>query len=92
MASKPTWPSWLLMAAILLTLTAVTSLHSIKYTVELRTLYSIAMGIAPWVYISAEFFLQAAALHVLIVITMVCTSVFVVFTHFSSASSTRVLP
>lgn len=91
-ASKPTWPSWLLITAILLTLTAVTSLRSIKYIVELRTFYSIAMGVALGVYIAAEFFLQAAVLHALIVITMVCTCVFVVFTHFPSASSTKLLP
>ncbi|KAF5953378.1 hypothetical protein HYC85_006234 [Camellia sinensis] len=77
MTSKPTWPSWLLITAILLTLAAF---------------YSIAIGIAIGVYIAAEYFLQAAILHVLIVITMVCTCVFVVFTHFPSASSTKLLP
>uniref|UniRef100_A0A5B7B8U7 No exine formation 1 n=1 Tax=Davidia involucrata TaxID=16924 RepID=A0A5B7B8U7_DAVIN len=92
MASKPTWPSWLLIAAILLTLAAVTSIIPIKYIVELRAIYSIAIGIALGIYISAEYFLQAAILHALIVITMVCASVFVVFTHFPSASSTKLLP
>ncbi|KAJ6695122.1 NO EXINE FORMATION 1 [Salix koriyanagi] len=92
MASKPTWPSWLLIVAILLTLAAVTSIIPIKYVVELRTFYSLAIGIALGVYISAEYFLQAAVLHALIVVTMVCTSVFVVFTHFPSASSTKLLP
>ncbi|OMP11412.1 hypothetical protein CCACVL1_00533 [Corchorus capsularis] len=92
MASKPTWPAWLLIMAILLTLAAVTSIIPIKYIVELRAVYSIAMGIALGVYISAEFFLQAAVLHALIVVTMVCASVFVVFTHFPSASSTKLLP
>ncbi|KAF2288407.1 hypothetical protein GH714_007258 [Hevea brasiliensis] len=91
-ASKPTWPSWLLIVAILLTLAAVTSIIPIKYMVELRALYSIAVGIALGIYISAEYFLQAAVLHALIVVTMVCTSVFVVFTHFPSASSTKLLP
>lgn len=92
MASKPTWPSWLLIAAILLTIAAVTSIIPIKYIVELRSFYSISMGIALGIYISAEYFLQAAILHALIVVTMVCASVFVVFTHFPSASSTKVLP
>ncbi|EEF50140.1 uncharacterized protein LOC8285711 [Ricinus communis] len=92
MASKPTWPSWLLIVAILLTLAAVTSIIPIKYMVELRAFYSIAIGIALGIYISAEYFLQATVLHVLIVVTMVCTSVFVVFTHFPSASSTKILP
>ncbi|KAG6581973.1 hypothetical protein SDJN03_21975, partial [Cucurbita argyrosperma subsp. sororia] len=91
-ASKPTWPSWLLILAILLTLSAITSIIPIKYIAELRVFYSIAMGIALGIYISAEYFLQAAVLHILIVVTMVCASVFVVFTHFPSASSTRVLP
>lgn len=91
-ATKPTWPSWLLIAAILLTLAAVTSIIPINYMVELRALYSVAIGIALGIYISAEYFLQAAVLHALIVITMVCASVFVVFTHFPSASSTRFLP
>ncbi|KAJ0045241.1 hypothetical protein Pint_06133 [Pistacia integerrima] len=92
MASKPTWPSWLLIVAILLTLAAVTSVIPIKYIVELRTFYSIAMGIALGINISAEFFLQAPVLHALICVTIVGTSVFVVFTHFPSASSTKLLP
>ncbi|KAF8047123.1 hypothetical protein N665_3197s0009 [Sinapis alba] len=92
MASKPTWPSWLLIMALLLILAAATSLVPIKYVVELRAFYSVAMGLALGVYISAEFFLQAAVLHALIVITMVCASVFVIFTHFPSASSTKLLP
>ncbi|XP_010556079.1 PREDICTED: uncharacterized protein LOC104825454 [Tarenaya hassleriana] len=92
MASKPTWPSWLLIVAILLALAASTSLIPIKYVVELRAFYSVAMGLALGVYISAEFFLQAAILHALIVVTMVCASVFVIFTHFPSASSTKLLP
>lgn len=91
-ASKPSWPAWLLIAAILLTLAAISSVLPIKYIVELRTFYSIAVGIALGVYISAEYFLQTAMLHFLIVITMVCTSVFVVFTHFPSALSTKLLP
>lgn len=91
-APKPMWPSWLLIVAILLTLAAVTSVIPIKYMVELRVFYSIAMGLALGIYISTEFFLQAAVLHALIVVTMVCTSVFVVFTHFPSASSTKLLP
>lgn len=92
LASKPRWPSWLLILSILLTLAAVTSIIPIKFIVELRTSYSIALGVALGVYIAAEYFLQAAMLHILIVVTMVCTSVFVVFTHFPSASSTKLLP
>ncbi|GKU92934.1 hypothetical protein SLEP1_g6588 [Rubroshorea leprosula] len=92
MASKPMWPSWLLILAILLTLASVTSVIPIKYIVELRAVYAIAVGIALGIYISAEFFLQAAVLHALIIVTMVCASVFVVFTHFPSASSTKLLP
>ncbi|KAM3281227.1 hypothetical protein P3S67_028248 [Capsicum chacoense] len=91
-ASKPTWPSWLLIVAILLTLASVTSTIPIKYVVELRIFYAIAIGISLGIYISAEYFLQAAILHALIIVTMVCTSVFVVFTHFPSASSTKLLP
>lgn len=92
MASKPTWPSWLLIAAILLTLAGVTSIIPITYIVELRTFYAIAVGVALGIYISAEYFLQAAILHALIIVTMVCTSVFVVFTHLPSTSSTKFLP
>lgn len=92
LASKPTWPAWLLIAAILLSLAAITSIIPIRYIVELRTLYSIAVGVALGIYVSAEYFLQTVVLHFLIVVTMVCTSVFVVFTHFPSASSTKLLP
>ncbi|EPS57225.1 hypothetical protein M569_17595 [Genlisea aurea] len=91
-ASKPTWPSWLLIVAILLTLAAVTSVIPIRYVVELRTLYAVSVGVALGVYVSAEYFLQAAFLHALIMVTMVCTSVFVVFAHIPSASSTKLLP
>ncbi|KAL7135244.1 hypothetical protein ABFS83_11G080400 [Erythranthe nasuta] len=92
MALKPTWPSWLLIAAILLSLAGVTSIIPIKYIVELRTSYAIALGVALGIYVSAEYFLQAAILHALIIVTMVCTCVFVVFTHLPSASSTKILP
>ncbi|XP_047958204.1 uncharacterized protein LOC125203797 [Salvia hispanica] len=92
MASKPTWPSWLLIAAILLTLAGVTSVIPISYIVELRTFYAIAVGIALGIYISAEYFLQAGILHALIVVTMVCASIFVVFTHLPSSYSTKFLP
>lgn len=91
-AARSTWPSWLLIVAILLTLAATTSLIPIKYIVELRTFYSVAVGVAVGVYLSFEFFPQAVILQALIVLTMICTSVFVVFTHFPSASSTKGLP
>ncbi|XP_043704881.1 uncharacterized protein LOC122654723 [Telopea speciosissima] len=91
-AAKPTWPSWLLILAIVLILAAFTSFIPIKYIVELRAFYAVGVGIALGIYISAEYFLQATILHALIVATLVCTSVFVVFTHFPSASSTRLLP
>ncbi|MCI02665.1 no exine formation protein, partial [Trifolium medium] len=50
------------------------------------------MGVALGIYISAEYFVWAVVLDVLIVVTMVCASVFVVFTHMPSASSTKLLP
>lgn len=90
--SKPTWPSWLLIVAVLLTLAAVTSFIPIKYIVELRTFYAVAVGIAMGAYISFEYFPQAVILQALIVLTMICASVFVIFTHLPSASSTKVLP
>ncbi|XP_043723807.1 uncharacterized protein LOC122670861 [Telopea speciosissima] len=91
-ASKPTWPSWLLILTILLTLAAFTSFIPIKYIVELRAFYAVGVGIALGIYISVEYFLQATILHALIVAALVCTTIFVVFTHFPSASSTRLLP
>ncbi|KAK9675318.1 hypothetical protein RND81_11G000300 [Saponaria officinalis] len=91
-ASKPTWPSWLLILAILLTLAAVTSLIPIKYIVELRTLYSIGVGAALGVFISFEYFPDAVILQVLIILTLICSSILVVFTHFPSAFSTKALP
>ncbi|KAG6426678.1 hypothetical protein SASPL_110905 [Salvia splendens] len=79
-------------APILLTLAGVTSVIPISYIVELRTFYAIAVGIALGIYISAEYFLQAAVLHALIIVTMVCASIFVVFTHLPSSYSTKFLP
>ncbi|XP_008797153.4 uncharacterized protein LOC103712413 [Phoenix dactylifera] len=90
--SKPTWPTWLLIATILLTLGAVTSIIPVKYIVELRTFYAVGVGVTLGIYICAEYFFQAVILYPLLVATIVCASVFVVFTHLPSASSTRVLP
>lgn len=89
---KPTWPSWLLITTILLTLAAVTSIIPIKYIVELRAFYSVGVGVALGVYICVEYFPQATILHALLVATLVSASVFVVFTHLPSASSPRLLP
>ncbi|XP_077227698.1 no exine formation 1 [Tasmannia lanceolata] len=91
-ASKPSWPSWLLITTILLTLAAVTSIIPIKYIVELRAFYAVGVGITLGIYICAEYFLQATILHALLVATIVCASVFLIFTHLPSASSTRLLP
>ncbi|PKU64648.1 uncharacterized protein LOC110107839 [Dendrobium catenatum] len=90
--SRPAWPSWLLIATILLTLAAVTSIIPIKYIVELRAFYAVGVGITLGIYVCAEYFFQAVILYPLIVATIVCAFVFVVFTHFPSASSTRILP
>ncbi|CAN6485640.1 unnamed protein product [Victoria cruziana] len=89
---KPSWPSWLLISTIMLTLAAATNIIPVKYIVELRTFYAVGVGITSGIYICAEYFLQTVLLHVLIVATVVCTSIFVVFTHLPSASSPRILP
>ncbi|XP_066340031.1 uncharacterized protein [Miscanthus floridulus] len=91
-ASKPTWPSWLLIATVVLTLAAVTSIIPVKYVVELRALYAVAVGITLGIYISVQYFFQAVVLYPLLVATIVSAAVFVVFTHLPSESSTRVLP
>ncbi|KAJ6837490.1 uncharacterized protein M6B38_120005 [Iris pallida] len=91
-ASKPSWPSWLLIATILLTLAAVTSIIPIKYIVELRAVYAVGVGVTLGVYICAEYFFQAVMLYPLLIATIASASVFVVFTHLPSASSTRILP
>lgn len=91
-ASRPTWPSWLLIATILLTLAAVTSIIPIKYIVELRALYAVGVGMTLGIYICAEYFFEAIILYPLLVTTIICASVLVVFTHLPSASSTRFLP
>lgn len=90
--SKPLWPSWLLIITILLTLSAVTSAIPIKYVVELRALYAVGAGFTLGIYICAEYFFQSLMLFPLLVTTIVCASVFMVFTHLPSASSTRILP
>nr|CAD1820498.1 unnamed protein product [Ananas comosus var. bracteatus] len=90
--SRPTWPSWLLIATVLLTLSAVTNIIPVKYIVELRAFYAVAVGSTLGIYICVEYFTQAIILYPLLVATIVCASVFVVFTHLPSASSTRALP
>ena len=88
MASNSTWMSLLLILASLLSLASVTSVITIKYMVELmKVFYSFALGIVLGVYISLEFFLQVAILHAFIIVTMACAYVFVVYTHFLSASA-----
>ncbi|CAM0873777.1 unnamed protein product [Alopecurus aequalis] len=91
-ASKPTWPSWLLIATVVLTLAAVTSIIPVKYVVELRALYAVGVGITLGIYISVQYFFQAVVLYPLLVATIVSAAVFIVFTHLPSESSTRVLP
>ncbi|XP_042395729.1 uncharacterized protein LOC121986034 [Zingiber officinale] len=91
-ASRSTWPSWLLITTILLTLAAITSIIPIKYIVELRTFYAVGVGTTLGIYICAEYFFEAVILYPLLVAAIVCASVLVVFTHFPSASSTRLLP
>uniref|UniRef100_A0A0D9XSK7 No exine formation 1 n=1 Tax=Leersia perrieri TaxID=77586 RepID=A0A0D9XSK7_9ORYZ len=91
-ASKPTWPSWLLIATVVLTLAAVTSIIPVKYVVELRALYALGVGITLGIYISVQYFFQAVVLYPLLVATIVLAAVFIVFTHLPSESSTRVLP
>ncbi|VAI26762.1 unnamed protein product [Triticum turgidum subsp. durum] len=91
-ASKPTWPSWLLIATVVLTLAAATSIIPVKYIVELRALYAVGVGITLGIYISVQYFFQAVVLYPLLVATIVCAAVFIVFTHLPSESSTRVLP
>ncbi|XP_078440804.1 no exine formation 1 [Wolffia australiana] len=90
--SHPTWPSWLLIIAILLTLSAVTSAIPIKYVVELRAFYAIGAGFTLGLYICAEYFFQSLILYPLLVAAMVSTAIFMVFTHLPSASSPRILP
>ncbi|KAL4191966.1 hypothetical protein AMTRI_Chr06g191580 [Amborella trichopoda] len=90
--SKPSWPSWLLITTVVLTLAAMTSIIPVKYIVELRAFYAIGVGTTFGIYICAEYFLQAPILHAMLVASIICASIFVVFTHFPSASSTRLLP
>ncbi|PKA56869.1 hypothetical protein AXF42_Ash002172 [Apostasia shenzhenica] len=90
--SRSTWPSWLLIATILSTLAAITDIIPIKFIVELRAFYAVGVGMTLGMYICTEYFFQATILYPLIVGTIVCASIFVVFTHLPSASSTRILP
>lgn len=91
-ASKPSWPSWLLISTILLTLSAVTSVIPIKYIVELRAFFAVGVGLTLGIYICAEYFFQAVILFPFLVATIVSASVFIVFTLLPSASSTKILP
>lgn len=90
--SRPAWPSWLLIATILLTLAAVINIIPIKYIVELRTFYAVGVGITLGIYVCVEYFFQAVILYPLLLTTVICASVFLVFTYFPSSSSTRILP
>ncbi|KAK1272029.1 hypothetical protein QJS04_geneDACA020997 [Acorus gramineus] len=91
-ATKPSWPSWLLILTVLLTLAAITSIIPIKYIVELRAFYAVGVGITLGIYICAEYFFQAMILYPFLVTTIVCASIFIVFTHLPSASSPKILP
>ncbi|KAJ4794973.1 No exine formation 1 [Rhynchospora pubera] len=88
----PTWPSWLLISTVILTLASITSIIPVKYIAELRALYSIIVGVTLGIYISVQYFFGALMLYPLLITTVTCAAVFVVFTHIPSASSTRILP
>ncbi|KAJ3671798.1 hypothetical protein LUZ60_007877 [Juncus effusus] len=90
--SGPTWPSWLLILTLILSLASFTSIIPVKYISELRVLYSLIVGFSLGVYISVQYFYGAVVLYPLLICTVVCASVFVVFTHLPSASSTKILP
>lgn len=91
-SSEASWASWLLIATILFTLAAVTSIIPVKYVAELRALYAVGVGITFGIYVCAEFFFQAIVLYPLLVATITCAAVFVVFTRLPSALSTKILP
>lgn len=91
-ADTPTWPTWLLITTIITSLAALTSAIPIQDVVELRFIYAVGMGVSTGVYLCAQYFLQAAIVHVMLVAAMACTSVFLVFTHLPSATSPRLLP
>jgi hypothetical protein len=89
---KLSWPSWLLITTIIISLAAFTKTISVQYIVEIRLLYAMGVGITFGIYICADFFSQTPILHALLVGAMMCASIFVVFTHFPSTSSLRFLP
>lgn len=91
-ASKPTWPSWLLILAILLMLAAFTSIIPIKYILELRAFYAVGVGIALGIYLSAEYFCKRQSCMSSLLQLLYALQFLVVFTHFPLASSTRLLP
>ncbi|KAL2652734.1 hypothetical protein R1flu_020862 [Riccia fluitans] len=90
--TRPTWPSWLLIATIVTSLAAFTSALPIQHFVELRLLYSVGLGASGGIYLCAQYFYQAPLLHALLVAAVVCASVFLIFTHLPSESSPRFLP
>ncbi|KAI4962597.1 hypothetical protein ZWY2020_028771 [Hordeum vulgare] len=79
-ASKPTWPSWLLIATVVLTLAAATSIIPVKYIVELRALYAVELNYTRHLHICPVLLPSSCS-----VSSSCCTIV-------CAASSTRVLP
>lgn len=90
--SKPSWPAWLLIATAVLLLAAATSAIPIRHTTKFRAPYAVVVGTTLGIYICAEYFPKSQFLHPLIVTSLTCGSILLVFTHLPSASSPRLLP
>eukprot|EP00898_Chlorokybus_atmophyticus_P000526 jgi/Chlat1/1474/Chrsp12S02013 len=87
-----TWPSWLLVACVLLSGAAFSGAIPIHESSAARLAYAIAAGLGGGVYLSLQYFIVEPVLHVLIVLACTLTSIIMVFTHLPSTSSPKHLP
>ncbi|GBG84594.1 hypothetical protein CBR_g38877 [Chara braunii] len=86
------WPAWLLVAMVMGSLAGATSAVPIQHQASVRLWYAVGMGLSVGVYLCAQFFGEAPLLHALLVGSMMCASVFIVFAWYPSSWSPRVLP
>lgn len=90
--TNSSWPVWLLVWTILLSLASLTSVLPVQHVVELRLLYAVIVGLNLGIYLCVQYFVQAALIHVLLVAAVVCATLCLVFLYLPSATSPTYLP
>jgi hypothetical protein len=86
------WPSWLLAAALISSVAAMTSSVPIQNRPLAAGGYSLGVGASVGVYLCAGFFNDTPLLHPLLFLASVSAAVFLVFAYHPTGASAKYLP